>query len=294
MVFSYGQVNKVVQQPLATEYFTTELYNAISTSKSSVVTVPLFHLSNVVTLLSTMWAGNAERQTYGLNVPMVMNRNTTVHIKGQARYVLRNMSNEPITLRAYYVKARNNVPIYNGNGSIYNLLGEGFGDKANLGTVTASNLFMTNWMFTPFDSTTFTRYFKITRVRKFKLKETQSKELYIKKSTTIKPASLFNIESLAPAGWNTQPLEWDYIKAARFILFRMEGNPAIPTGQTTYQTQISTTTPCIAMETIMTYQSQLIFVPGQASGNGQSAGFSASEGQIMADDDYKVKTEVNA
>nr|WDW25877.1 MAG: capsid protein [Cressdnaviricota sp.] len=289
--FNYGQVNTVPQTSFNATYFTTEIYDTNPVDKTNISTEMLFSVNHILIIADMLWAGAVSRQGPGFNQGNVMDYATEYHAQGKTRYRIRNMSNEPVIVRAYYCKVRKDV--YNDT-NVYNILGGGFADKTNTGTVNANNIYMTNSTFTPFESSEFTKTFKVTAVRKIRIQPTQFRELYLKKTAVIKPANYTDMSTLTSVAWRARAERYSYIKPGRFILFKMEGQASIPTGQVTFMKNITQTTPSVTLETWFQYKARMLFIQSQTSGMGQTAGVGTGVGQIMGDEDYKVTTETNA
>lgn len=291
----YGQVNTLTQTSWTSAYFTTEVNTALVTNKSQVPNEVLFSTTHIARIADTLWTGTPTLQIWGYNQAASMSLATQFHTKAFVRYRIRNMSNEPVTITAYYVKARKDIgQLTDGIASVYNILGEGFAEKTFVGPVNATTPIMTNNSYSPFESGTFTRNFKITRVRKVKIGLNSNKEFMIKKTTSIKPVQYFDLTATTPQTWRQKFNNYTYTKHSRFILFKLEGQASILTGQTDYMKSLGQTTPTVTMESFYNYGCRVLYVPQQTSGLVETAGIGTGVGNIMANASYINMAETDA
>lgn len=191
---------------------------------------------------------------------------TKVALSCNVQYKIRNQTNEPVTITAYYCRQRGNLMYDGGNAgaNIYQFLAAGFAtsgfDADNVTPTTNSH--MTLDRNTPFDSYTFLKNFKITKTKKIWLLPGAMKSCYQKRSIYISPADYYRTEGTTQAAvaWDALTRKWGMTKFNDFVLFKLSTNPAGygSTQSDAYSRQIKYTSPTVIMHTSFRYVGRVL------------------------------------
>lgn len=159
-----------------------------------------------------------------------------------------NPNNSKLHLIAYHVKCRQDIPLGNGYHNIAAILGDGFLENG-LGTGNGtSNTYCTRFESTPYQSTTFCRYFKIYKTQKITMDAGATLTLNLKQTKD----KFVNCSSFVDSSTGTSALTAtrfiDVVRGARFILFKAYGQVANQTGANS--ANIVMTDPTVDMLTI--------------------------------------------
>lgn len=275
--FQYGQEHTVPTTVSANGkpcvYFCCERYTNTSTI-NTVSTVELFDWSHVMNIADVYRSsGNLSLYFQPATATAIYGEDPRLQILfKRATQVtnIRNQSNEPIHLTAYYCRPRGNCSFdaVTGIQNVYSFLAQGFAnnglDSAHVSAST--NIIMNVAEYNPFNSFDFCRNFKITAVKKRRVHpgmittfRNRRKRVLLRPIDLIEPFANSNA-----ASWSGSRQKYSFHKSARFILFKLTGAPAGFGGnapQATYGKLIQETSPSVVMETLFKYYTKA--VPGQ-------------------------------
>lgn len=312
---SYGQEHNVPSVNASglgvkpCKYFTTEVYSATDTF-DNVTTVPLYSYRHIAAMLNTAWKDTltSSFNLAGSNVVMGVHTNPRcrLYASGVVKHLIRNQTNESVVLRAYYCKARGNVPSLNLNANylnIYQWLSNGFcnsiGGSANTPLTSA---YMSDSTKSPFDSHDFCRDFKIYKVKSTTIQKGAMHRVVLRSKTRMfKPLDHFYVGGTNTGGSFVDSInmrKFAYARGTKFILFRLEAAPAgWGATQSTVGKQIQCTTPTVIMETEFLYRYKflnLIPTPYVLLENTGIAENGLTAPSIMQDDEWKAGVEAEA
>lgn len=268
-VCRYGQENTVspATGSATIEYVTTEVFDGtVGINKDTCVNRVLLDVQHIPKLADLVWANKptaaANINTSSNQTALTQSIETKLLISGKVVYRMRNQSNEPIFVTAYVCKVRRDYRYAQGNGTnnIYGLLSRGFAtagkDSANI--TADANLGMYDQDYTPYNSPIFCAFAKILKKKRFKIVPgAQHFESLKMKEKWVNPLDYVVIEGTTNGtnSWAQWTKKYDFSRHARFILFRLESNPAgYGAAQSQYSKQITHTTPTIVMDTSMQYK----------------------------------------
>jgi len=264
----YGQENVV---PIETNgrmctYFTAEAYSNGATP-DNVRTVELYDHAHVMTIADRYRLAviNAAITTPALGSSgNAFDFKNKLLIKGTAVHRVRNMTNENITVEAYFCKARHNITLKGAAATvnIYNFLSVGFAnnglDTANINPTT--NLTMGFARYTPFNSWDFTKNFKVYKKKVLRLSPSAISVVKISSGTKwIRPADWVYLDGTVNTSTSFSGLNRIYSNCVpqKFVLFKMTSNPAgFGAEQSGYSRRTQETTPTIVMDTTFTYKAK--------------------------------------
>lgn len=272
----YGQLHTVPALP-ADEgrhlYFTTQMYQADPAPPAdpidmgTVKTLPLMCNEHLGLILSYLWKGalsSMQASAVELSTTVDTTRKTPLYIGGKVSYQLRNQSTEDEIIKVYWCKARRDVTYsetqYANN--IYTFLASGFAENG----VDSNNPSTTNGAmicnsYTPFNSYSFTRKFKITRTQTLTLRPGKSTFVHTGvKSKRIIPDDifLFNDTDLTNFWENLPPVSY-LTRYGKFCLFEIQSRPiGYGAAQTTFNKLVGQSTPTVILESKFSYSARII------------------------------------
>lgn len=274
MTSSYGQQNTSAGSTGSgggAHIFTTEVFNASSVNKQDIQTVILNDVNHIRTVAAATWAEIPINTTQYSNPGFTAAIRDGMLLRSQVKYTLRNQSNETEVVTAYHCTVRKDE-FWEGfhtlnDGitkikSVYDVLGQGFAenglDPASAG---ANNAVLSEAAWTPFQSPTFCRMFKITKVRTSRIKAGEERSMTIKKRwSKLIPDDIFQAPNNgAQVNWNAREFRKTYLKGAKFVLFVLKARiAAITPVQEDFMKEITFTTPTVIMLSEFRYQSRYL------------------------------------
>lgn len=277
MVCRYGQELTVSGASFvpAVGYMTTEAFDPSGViNKDTCQTRVLLDVVHIPAIADALWKNTPGASANIIGTTNQANPTESIKAKylvsAKATYRIRNQSNEPVWITAYFCKCRKDYRYVEGAAvnNIYGLLSRGFATNGkDSGNVTAdNNAGMTDQDYTPFQSNVFCEMAKILRKKRFKITPgAQHFEILKMKEKWINMMDYAALEgTTAPTlTWVQWTRKYDFSKHARFILFRVESNPAgLGTAQPNYSKQISHTTPTVIMDTQFVYSARMANTKG--------------------------------
>lgn len=274
-VTEYGQEHTV---PAATAsdgqqcvYFTVEAYNNTATV-DNVQTIELMHQVHLMRIADYYRNGNLSTGSYfnaaALGGGYILDPRFKYLLKSGVQISrLRNQSNEPVSITAYFCRPRGNMTegINSGVQNLYAFLASGFAnsglDSAHL--TASTNIYMHKSRYSPFRSFDFARSFKITSVKKLLIHPGMMRSVKLRvRSQMVRPIDWVLASGTAvPASgsWTDLQPKFNYFKQQRFVLFKLTSQPAgFGATQATYSKLIQTTTPTVLLSTYYKYVTKAV------------------------------------
>jgi len=227
---------------LESSYFTPEETDTEAKDEDAVLTRPLGNIYEMMLLANYAWPNRPSFPGIG-TFPAQLKDWFQGHLywKGTDRYTIRNMTSEPVFMKAYFMTPREDhkedLTMYT---NLYRMLGRGFQERGyDTSNGNSSNAGMAIPSLTPFNSAIITRRFKITRVVPIRISTGNMKVITLStKWRSCQPISLVLNAGNTDLPWTQQQFRYDYIKGEKIVIFKFFSNPAAITGQTTYTKNI--------------------------------------------------------
>lgn len=321
LVAAYGQQNTApgyTASGVGINYFTTEYTNSnmtLITSKDQIATKCLGDVEHYKYIAQYLWTNQPQ---FDLNGSTAFGNAGSpeydyMQVKGQVVYNLRNQSNEPVHIVAYHCKVRKDIKWTQPNTaqtpamdqddlySIYNVLGFGFAETGLIRNVQTGNsaiLNEANW--TPFQSRAFTEVFKITKVQKIIMDPGQQSYVKLTKPWhKVQPSKLFqDVNGAISSDWGDDAAmlnRFTWKGGAKFVLFGIKSQIAGIDAQTSFQKNITYTTPTVIMQSNFTYFGR--YYPQVSRGHTLMlvpSGMATGTASIMRDGDEAKGAETDA
>jgi len=242
---------------LESSYFTPEETDTEAKIEDDVLTRPLGNIYDLMLLANYAWPNNPSFVGIG-TVPAQLKDwfQGSLWWKGTDRYTIRNMTSEPIFMKAYYMTPRQHhkedTTMYT---NLYRMLGRGFQERGyDTSNGSSQNAGMDLPTLTPYQSSIITRRFKITRVQPIRVGTGAMKVITLSTNwRSVQPISLVMNAGNTDLNWTQQQKRYDYIKGERIIIFKLFSNPAAITGQSTFTKNIGQSQTGIIMHTARRY-----------------------------------------
>lgn len=294
-------------------YFTCELADGAA-SVDTVQTIGCMVYRHIAAIFNSAWKDTVTNSFLpnATNVAAVVRTNPKCRLYVRAKQIstIRNQTNEPVVIKAYYLKARGNVPCLNQNAdyiNLYQYITNGFvNNTGGPDNLPSNSEFFHDCSKSPYDSFDLCSAFKIYKVKSKTIHQGGMAKFGVRTRTHMyKPMDIFySGGSNSASSWQSTQggQKYNWVKGTKFILFRLEASPAGWGGtQATYSKIIQMTTPTVIMETQFVYKHKFMnLIPAphfllENSGIEQHivSGTPVAPA-IMADDDYKAGVETEA